>query len=102
MRHRMDFPLPPLFWLTIWLTFLVVFASIAGERRDMQQKKKPLHSIEYQGFRLVGMTGLATAQSATAPLNAFPLPLAAEALKTNLRKKIASQPTFVFHAIVCK
>ena len=64
----------------------------------MQQKKKPLHSIEYQGFRLVGMTGLATAQSATAPLNAFPLPLAAEALKTNLRKKIASQPTFVFYA----
>ena len=56
MRHRMDFPLPPLFWLTIWLTFLVVFASIAGERRDMQQKKKPRYSIEYQGFRLVGMT----------------------------------------------
>lgn len=46
----MDFPLPPLFWLTIWLTFLVVFASIAGERRDMQQNKKPRYSIEYQGF----------------------------------------------------
>ena len=46
----------------------------------------------------VGMTGLATAQSATAPLNAFPVPLAAGALITNLRKKIASQPTFVFYA----
>ena len=23
----------------------------------MQQKKKPRYSIEYQGFRLVGMTG---------------------------------------------
>ena len=49
-------------------------------------------------LNIVGMTGLATAQSATAPLNAFPVPLAAGALITNLCKKIASQPTFVFYA----
>ncbi|MBQ2703779.1 MAG: hypothetical protein IJB08_07755 [Alistipes sp.] len=48
------------------------------------------------------MTGLATTQAMPAPLNAFPVPLAAGALKTNFRKKIAPQPTFVFHAIVCK
>ena len=48
-------------------------------------------------LKFVGETGLATPQAVPAPLNAFPLPLAAEALKTNFRKKIASQPAIVFY-----